>query len=446
MNLVGYSIRTKGVGNFARRLWTVFARFGITERQTRDDLHTIVNTVKDYGGAPTFFIPAVVLGRHGSLIDEIHRSGAEIGIHGYVHNDFRSLTEASQRQQTKMAMDVFRRIPIPFHGFRNPYLGWNDDSVSMFTQLGFMYDSNEAVLHDVLDLSRYSEALRDGFEKSLSLFQAIECSAYTLRPHFEGTLLRIPTSIPDDEMLYDRMRMTDQKELGGLWSAVMRRIYGLGGIFVLNLHPERGKLCQPALAMLLKSASSQPLPVWITHLRQVAEWWQERSRFTLTLTPLGPSRWRVDAQCSPRATILGRQVIVEDAQTSAWHGTDVVIEATQCIVSSALRPCIGLSPDTSDDVANFLQEQGYPAVRAPHAEAAEFACYLTMPNGLGEHREEQRKRRSALIDQIESLDAPLIRFACWPSRQRAALSITGDIDSITVQDFFLRILETRKYA
>ncbi len=446
MNLVGYSIRTKGVGNFARRLWTVFARFGIGERQTRDDLHTIVNTVKNYGGAPTFFIPAVVLGRHGSLIDEIHRNGAEIGIHGYVHNDFRSLTEARQYQQTKMAMDIFRSIPIPFHGFRNPYLGWNEDSVSMFTQLGFMYDSNEAVLHDVLDLTRYSEALRDGFAKSLSLFQAIECNAYTLRPHFEGALLRIPTSIPDDEMLYDRMRMTDQQELGALWSNVMRRVYDLGGIYVLNLHPERGRLCQPALDILLKSASNQPLPVWVTHLQQVAEWWQERSRFALTLTPLGTSRWRLDAQCTPRATILGRHVTVEDAQTSAWQGADVVIEATQCTVSSALRPCIGLSPDTADDVASFLHEQGYPAMRAPQSEAVEFACYLTMPDGLGMQREEQRKRRSALIEQIETLDAPLIRFASWPSRHRAALSITGDIDSITVQDFFLRILETRKYA
>src|SRR5581483_5413506 len=33
MNLVSFSLRTKGMGNFARRLWTVFTRFGITEER-----------------------------------------------------------------------------------------------------------------------------------------------------------------------------------------------------------------------------------------------------------------------------------------------------------------------------------------------------------------------------------------------------------------------------
>jgi hypothetical protein len=34
----------------------------------------------------------------------------------------------------------------------------------------------------------------------------------------------------------------------------------------------------------------------------------------------------------------------------------------------------------------------------------------------------------------------------WPEGKRAALSITGDVDSVTIQDFFLRILEVRRYT
>ena len=46
--------------------------------------------------------------------------------------------------------------------------------------------------------------------------------------------------------------------------------------------------------------------------------------------------------------------------------------------------------------------------------------------------------------QIEQLDAPLLYFGCWPDGKRAALAITGDIDSVTVQDFFLRIIEVSR--
>ena len=106
-------------------------------------------------------------------------------------------------------------------------------------------------VHDVVELGRLTPTRQAGFLKSLSLFQAIAPSAYTLRPHFEDELVRIPTSIPDDEMLYDRLRITDQVELGNLWCEVMSRVYDLSGIYTLNLHPERGVLCQRALDRLL---------------------------------------------------------------------------------------------------------------------------------------------------------------------------------------------------
>ena len=116
----------------------------------------------------------------------------------------------------------------------------------MFSQLGFTYDSNDAVLHEVVDLDEFSPLLQSGYAKSLELFQAVSCSAYALRPYFSGKILRIPTSIPDDEMLFDRLRVTNA-QVGEIWSSVMRRVYDLGGLYTLNLHPERAVLCKPAL-------------------------------------------------------------------------------------------------------------------------------------------------------------------------------------------------------
>ena len=443
MNLVSFSIRTKGSYNFARRLRTVFTRFGFSESPIRHALYTIIDTLQQYNGAPTFFIPAVVLDRHPKLISEIALDGAEIGIHGYVHNDYRTLSESEQYKQTEKAVSIFQHLQIPYQGFRNPYLGWTYEALGVFAALNFTYESNEAVLHEVVDLTTFSPLLRSGFDKSLALFQATPCTIYALRPHFEGELLRIPTSIPDDEMLFDRLRITDSVEVGHIWSKVMQRVYDRGGLYTLNFHPERGVLCKPALKTLLSYARSRPLPVWVARIGDVAQWWKEHGAFRLNITPLGSDRWHVEATCTPRATLLARHLIVEDQVATPWFGSDIRVQSHSFIVRAPQCPCIGISPATSQQVVNFFYEQGYACVRCTQEEAHNYACYLDLPEGLGTTAQAQLQRKSALVQQIEELEAPLLHFGCWPDGNRAALAISGDIDSVTVQDFFLRVLEVR---
>lgn len=441
MNLVSFSIKTKGIHNFIRRLWTVFTRFGFSEAPTRRALYAMVDSLQQFDGAPTFFIPAVVLHRHAALIAKMARAGAEIGIHGYVHNDYRSLSESEQHEQTRQAISVFQQTQTSYQGFRNPYLGWTEETLQVFTTLGFAYESNQAVLHDVIDLDSLSPLQQSGFEKSLVLFQAIPCNAYNLRPHFTGMLLRIPISIPDDEMLFDRLRMTNPEEVGCIWNTVMQRAYDLGGLYTLNLHPERAILCKRALDSLLAHASSQKPPVWVARLGDIAAWWKERSQFKLNITLLAPNQWQVEASCTPRATLLARHLIVEDQPTIPWFGNDVRIESHHFRVNATKCPWIGLSVHTPQEVVDFLHEQGYPTSRCSQEEADKYALYLDIPEGLGTSSQEQSQRRSALVEQIEDLEAPFLRFGCWPDGNRAALGVTGDIDSVTIQDFFLRILE-----
>src|SRR5689334_12377573 len=113
MNLVSFSIRTKGMHNFTRRLWTVFTRFGFSEARTRRALHTIISSLQCYNATPTFFIPATVPQRHTKLIAEIAGPGTEIGVHGYVHNDYRTLSESEQYKQTEQAISIFQQAQIP---------------------------------------------------------------------------------------------------------------------------------------------------------------------------------------------------------------------------------------------------------------------------------------------------------------------------------------------
>jgi hypothetical protein len=159
----------------------------------------------------------------------------------------------------------------------------------------------------------------------------------------------------------------------------------------------------------------------------------------LNITPLGPDRWQVEANCAARATLLARHLTVEDRPTSPWYDADVRVHSHCFTVNARCHPCIGVSPQTPQQVLDFLYEQGYPAMRCTQEEAPTYAVYLDKPEGLGATREEQAECKSSLIQQIEDLEAPLLYFGCWPSGNRVALAISGDIDSVTVQDFFLRI-------
>jgi len=47
------------------------------------------------------------------------------------------------------------------------------------------------------------------------------------------------------------------------------------------------------------------------------------------------------------------------------------------------------------------------------------------------------------VQQIEQLDEPLLYFGCWSNNNQAALAISGDIDSVTVQDFFFAHRKSR---
>ena len=75
-----------------------------------------------------------------------------------------------------------------------------------------------------------------------------------------------------------------------------------------------------------------------------------------------------------------------------------------------------------------------------------YAYFLDLPDGLGTTRALQIQNRSQLVARIEALEQPAIHFGIWPDGARASLAVTGDIDSITIQDFFLRIAEARRHA
>src|SRR5439155_18253815 len=164
----------------------------------------------------------------------------------------------------------------------------------------------------------------------------------------------------------------------------------------------------------------------------------------LSIIPQAPGRWQVEAICTPRATLLARHLTVEDQPTTPWIDADVLVHAHSFSISTGKCPCIGVSSRTPEEVVSFLCEQGYPAQRCSQQESENYALYVDLLEGLGIEHEAQVQKKSALVQQVETLAMPFLHFGCWPDGSRAALAISGDIDSVTIQDFFLRVFEVRQ--
>ena len=147
-------------------------------------------------------------------------------------------------------------------------------------------------------------------------------------------------------------------------------------------------------------------------------------------------RYRVKAVCSDRATVLLRNCQA-NVPVAEWFGGYQVVTARDFILDSPIRPVIGVSYDASPGAVSFLKSEGYIVEKSDHPD--DYGVYLS---DLAHFQEADEK---PLTHKIEQSSAPLLRYWRWPERARSALSVTGDIDSVTLIDFVLRVFENWRY-
>jgi hypothetical protein len=172
--------------------------------------------------------------------------------------------------------------------------------------------------------------------------------------------------------------------------------------------------------------------VWVATLKEIADWWREKERFDFKISHQGDSTYRIQADCSDRATVLLKNSKASVPVREWFDGYQSII-ARDFVIKSPKRPVIGVESDTSSALIKFLRSEGY--VVEPGADSDKYGIYLC---GLKQFNETDEKKLSR---EIERSDAPLLRYWRWPDQARSACSVTGDIDSITLIDFVLRIFE-----
>lgn len=425
-----FSMRHRGPGGAAARARSIVSRFGVTASPMEGRLRRFDELTAQFGVRPSWAITACILDRNRKAMLRFAERGVEFAIHGLVHDDhsLRSLDE--QRASIARAAELFRTAGVPYRGFRCPFLRGNAATDQAVRDLGMLYHSTQPVVFDTAPAlgPRAEEAFRRTLRHLYS--SAVDASRIAVRPSLRGGVIHIPVALPDDEIMVERLRLTEAQQTA-VWLATLDATWKAGELFTVQLHPERTDECAAALAATLAEARSRRPAVWIATLERIAEWWRRRARTRLEVMPLEDGRFRVRMDGDPAATLLVRGLPEVDALP--WMGADRIARAPELELASACKPVVGVSPRTPPSVLALLAEEGFPAERGE--DPARFGAWVDVDGTADEKR---------ILAMVEASDGPLVRLARWPAGARSALSVTGDIDCMTLQDFALRLWETRR--
>jgi len=214
----------------------------------------------------TFPVTAKVLERHKELTGSL--DGMEVAAHGLRQRETTSLETSVQVRAMKDAIGIFRSLELEVTGFRAPYLRWSDSMLEAVAGAGFLYDGS---IPAGWSCGRAFDSLA-GMAAALESY-GIRGTAETL-PTMRGKIVEMPVALPDDEILIDRLGITNPGQLSKALTAMTDAAIRSGGHLVLQLHPERFSFFEQALDEAIKGALGKG--AWIAPLRDVATWWLEK--------------------------------------------------------------------------------------------------------------------------------------------------------------------------
>ncbi len=477
----------RGLGYVHKRAAVLLDRYGITPAKAADRIEGLIATLAEYGCAPTLPTPGRVVQRYPQFVRRLQDAGAEIAVHGYDHVDLGVYPPTEACEQLVRAAQVFAHHGIEVYGFRCPYLSCTDDLLDVLPRGIFDYSSNKAIWWDVVsstdadNVTTISDVLHRLYRPTSALDTV--CTPWT-----RSSVVEIPVCLPDDLELHDGLRLGPEG-MTQAWSQILHRTHRRGELFVLMFHPELAWRCQQPLMTVLHEATRLHPPVWIARLRDISNWWREKSSFAVAISHT-PAGLHISFTCSERATILVRglrtcgseharcpepfvpgpctcrpwsfgpvlrppsvlgpedqgyrtkcprtqgtkgpgQVPKDQGPVEGWDGAYHQLRTKTLHVPAEPRPFVGLPANAPKQVISFLREQGY--ILDTGETAARCGTYIDAATLAGLTSEVE------LINYIEASPGPLVRYWRWPNGAKSAMCVTGDLDALTLLDYASRL-------
>jgi len=430
MHGLRYAICAKGAGKTIKRFFMIARAYGITSKRMEHNLNLFEGILTKYCCSATFPITAVVLEKHEKMIQGLQKKGLEFAIHGLVHSDYSMLRLSEQEDQIQKAVKIFRDANLNVHGFRGPYLGCDENTLMALNNANLLYESDETVLWDVIEDERV-EKHKNSVNKILQLYKSKKSEGYRSLPRNYNGLIRIPVSLPDDEIIMDRLNITEPQKINEIWKSLLEQSYGRGELFTLQLHPERIETFANSLDSVLAEARTKSPTVWIAQLREIAKWWKERNKFSIEIKGK-KGEYVVDIDCSDEATILLKNIDIETEQAKEWYSDYKTMDCNTFKVKSNYHPFIGVSPSAPEGLVSLLKGEGFYVEESTAKD--KFKIYFDI-------NDFEERDKLSIIQKMEEADASLIRIWRWPFKARCALCITGDIDAITLWYYMGRFVK-----
>ena len=377
-------------------------RYGLSSGKAMRRIERCLETLAQYGCAPTLPTPAVIVQRYPRFIRRLQDAGAEIAVHGYQHVDLNAYPLKEAVEQLEKAARTFDRLGIGVHGFRCPYVGCRAKLLDALPPGLFRYSSNETICWD---LPHCDQAMHRGiFYNTLDKFYHAKTASDTVCvPWNRSNLVEIPACVPDDLQLRDGLQLS-AAGITQAWKHILHQTHQRGELFTLLFHTEMAALYEVPFVEILGEAKRLQPSVWFARLRDIADWWREKSNFKIEIIPI-TTGLNLHFTYTPRATILVRG-LDNIGSVPIWDEGYHRLKSNVLEISTNPRPLVGLAASASERMVTFLHEQGY--ILDTGETASSCGTYLDKDtlSKLTNDRE--------LVNYIETSPAPLVRFWRWP--------------------------------
>lgn len=212
----------------------------------------ILDLLKRYAIAATFFIPGWIVERYPHIVEQIHHGGHEIGHHGYKHEWPDSKNPALEQEVLFKGISAIQKIIAERPcGYRSPAWELTPNTLNFLKAEGFLYSSN----------------LMDDFVPYMHPQGIVELPVQWLLD--DAPFFLFQTRIPSRPI-------SPAESVLKAWQEEFHGIYHYGGFFNLAMHPQfigrPGRLIM--LEKMIQRILSYP-DVWIAPLKIVAAYWKE---------------------------------------------------------------------------------------------------------------------------------------------------------------------------
>ncbi|MCD6117672.1 polysaccharide deacetylase family protein [bacterium] len=420
-------IKTRSAGSLIKRIYSIERRYGFNKKRFKSYLVNFIKMTSSMDITPCFPVPGAVISRNMDFFREMNNLGADFAAHGFVHIDYSLVTDEEFKRHLTEIKEVFGRAGIECRGFRFPFFRKKKGYKTALMNAGFDWDSSEVVSFPINDGFSKKSKMKN-YYKIRETYEPFEYGKIRQTPDFDGTLVEIPASIPDDDILVERFGMKSEDPRWSIWPEMLNKTKNDGGLLVVQAHPERYNEFSIPLKNLIEEAKSCN-DIWITSMNNLSDWWTERSGFKVSVKKEGELKYRVNVKGSQKLTVLVKNVIKkkeDDLQYSEYSK----IKERSFVIDCIKKPVIGISRSAGKEIKRFLTNEGFVWEEAE--EGSNFSLFIKGDRELGE------RLKLKVLNDIEKCPYQLIRIWRWPGNKKSAFILTGDIDGVTQWDIWMR--------